>query len=273
MSGRIRPQKLNFKARSPFLAKDDFIKPQIWDRINENISLGKINTIAIEGASQTGKSTLGSWICEHYDPEYVTWWNTEDVFKCMDDLKQKAMSYMDKNPHLPIIDAVKPIQHKWFLFEEPDSFVSRAKWRSEHTQAIIRIINMYGFLKPNLVLCMPDMDELGSGFFRNLTYRVFITVRKRFGRIVRKATFYRPYKPVGLPKYKWYPIGETEIPELTLTNDYFKRKMHNFFDDKLNLYKNLITVEDAKLKKYYNPIPEPISPERKKEIEKFMDMA
>jgi len=259
---RIRPQKLSFRAKSPFNSKDDFIEPKIWDRINENISCGKINTIAIEGASQTGKSTFGTMICEHYDKNYGIWYNTEDVFATMDFFKDEYERLTSENPDLPIMEAIKPLMFKWYLFEEPDAEASKIKWRSERTQAIIRIINMYGFLKIGMVLCMPDMDELGSGFFRNLTYRVFITLRKRQGKIVRKATFYRPYKPVGQPKWKWYGIGEYEIPELKLSNEYFKKKLHNFFDDKLQRYKGFVKNEDNKYIGHQPEVKIPDTPER-----------
>ena len=89
MIRRIRPNKPSFKAKSPFVSKDDFIEPDIWDRINQNIALGKINTIAIEGASQSGKSTFGTIICKHYDKDYFIWYNTEDVFKTMDYFKEE----------------------------------------------------------------------------------------------------------------------------------------------------------------------------------------
>lgn len=244
---RIRPQKLFFKPKSPFFARDDFIPPRIWDRIDYNTSLGKINTIVIEGASQSGKTTFGEIVCEHYRKPTL-WYSIEDIFKTMDEWDAVYQNAKDKG--IPILEAIEPLRYGWFLFDEPDLEAPKQRWKDARTQAITRVINSYGIFKANLVLCLVDAEELGKGFYNNLTYRVRMSVKKVGGAIVRKATFYRPHKFIGQKEFRWYAVGEYIVPEKQMSNEYYTAKLSNLFDDKLKRWKAETNRENRWLQRY-----------------------
>lgn len=236
MYPKFFPQRLNFKPISPFKTKTNFIIAKIWDRIDRKIALGLPNTIVIEGSGQTGKTTLGRFICMHYDKDYNLLYSVKDAFKVLDDYKERYFSG-DKTSML----------WKFNLLDEPQLESPSVKFRDERAIALQQIIGAWGELKQNLVLTLPDVGDIGKRFYRNVTYRIQMSVRKnrQTGEREYIAMIYRPYKPIWKLTWTWIKVGRFLVPNVEQDSEYLTRKMDNFFNEKLDRMKGDVKIQNA----------------------------
>jgi len=232
---KIFPQRLKYKPISPFKSKHFYRQPTIWDRIDTNISLGLPNNIVIEGRAQTGKTTFGRYICLHYDLNYNLLYSVQDAFKILDNYKAQYFA------------GSTAMLWKWNLLDEPQLEAPSVKYRDERALALQQIIGSWGELKQNLVLTLPDMGDIGKRFYRNLTYRIQMSVKKnkQTGEREYIAIFYRPYKPIWINTWKWLRIGKFIVPNVEKDVDSLERKMDNFFNDKLGRLKDDVRLQET----------------------------
>jgi hypothetical protein len=253
--------KFNFTPKSPFGHRGDCPDrtPLIWDRINRKIRCGLPNVVLIEGGGQTGKSTLGMMICEHYDKDFVIIYNTKELL----DLMEKRVKLFESGD--------LTVLWKWIFFDEPQMEADKRKWADARNQVIGQITGgLYGELKQNMVLALPDIDDISSRLYRNITYRVVVDADFKAGKITRKANLYRPRKDLQKRGYKWTGAGTYIIPELKRREDYLGKKVSNM-SDKLNIYRMDLDRQDRKKYKVEPTIPTMPTKERIEELKAIFE--
>lgn len=250
MSSWIHAPKLGFRPGSPFRSNDAWRQPSIFDQINENNACGMINFVPVEGRSQSGKSTLGWWICTRYDPSPVLVYTADELLDLMDNYTRRFEA------------GDRTMLYKWVMFDEPQQEAFNKRESDARADAIVQVVNGFGFLKQNLCVCLPDLGEIGKHIYTtNLTIRIVIKVRRKHGQVYRTGYVYQGSKPIWETKWKWYDKGYFRIPWIDLPAGYMPRKTDNF-KDKLGRWRDdlerLKRLERRRLgKKEYDPYAPP----------------
>lgn len=217
---------------SPY-AKREINIPNFYNRINNNTILTGVNIILIDGRGQVGKSTLGDEIAGKYDPEYDLCYTTKDIVEHFKKLREKW-----KNGE------IEDCLYRWIFWDEPQLEIPRMRFWSERNLMIQALTSSFGFLKPSLILALPNVKGISDMIVTNILFR--ITVKVGFDRdkkIVRKGYIKLPKFNEIKNKFYWTTAEIYTIPELTKVteknSDYMKRKMENFFNTQLSKWEKM----------------------------------
>ena len=245
----IRPEKLKFKPRSPFRTSDDFGELTLWWRLDKRMAAGMPCAVIIIGPGQSGKTTCGKFICQHYRQQYALWYSVKDMFATMHEYERRYEA------------GDWGFRWNWHLFDEPQGEAPAKKWADERLMAIETVFSMYGELKPNVVMCLPDLSDLTKRMYRNVALIISMYAKNVGGVIEHKATCYRPDKPIWRDKWKMKDVGQFVVPYTPRTTEELIKKMDNLFKDKLVRAEDAVRLqEQAEQRKLYVKPEDPYSP-------------
>jgi hypothetical protein len=206
--------------------------PTINDRIRECKATGLVPLIIIDGKSQTGKSTLAKKICGEYDPNFKLVFTVEDV-----------VEYMEELGELYNAGKIEDALNRVMFWDEPQGDITKKFW-DERNEIIQQITSMWGFLKPMLVMALPNVSGLSDIILTNMLMRISIKARldKTDGTIIRKAYVRIPWEDMKRNKWRWTitPVEVYTVPKLEdITQDkgYMDRKVNNFFNTQMTKWK------------------------------------
>lgn len=219
--------------------------PSFYDRINDNIYLRRPTVILIDGKSQTGKTTIGRDVCKKYDNDYKIVFTVDQLLEYLLNMRDKCFKGYDEN-HKKIWVVPNEIMFKWILFDEPQLDIPKERWQSDRNLVITLISSGFGFLNPQMIMCLPNISGIRDTLYTNLLFRMTISSYLTINRdIKRKAIIRKPYFDERSKKYKWsMPVEEHTIPFIERDKEYENRKYDNFFDVQLPKWVNLITGKD-----------------------------
>jgi hypothetical protein len=200
--------------------------------------------------------------CIHYDPDFTIIYNLQQLLDIMKD-RVKAFEAGDRS-----------MLYKYLFFDEVQMEAIKTKHHDQRNIIIGQIVGAWGELKQNLVLALPDIDDISTRLYRNITLRVVVSADFKNGQIVRRADVFTARKDIQKKGYKWKSGGWFPIPDYKRPDNYLPLKINNL-TEKLQIYQ--MDFDRQNKKKYGQPdqpyIPTPISEERRKEIlAKFEEM-
>jgi len=229
----FRPNK--FKIR-PLFAQSGIELPNFYHRIDENIQTTGVNIVLIEGKSQTGKSTLAKHIAERYDPNYTLVYTVDDVLNRIRELKD-----------LWFARRYKMCKYRWLFWDEPECEIPKAQFWSERNSVIQSITSSFGFLKPSLVMALPNIKGLSDLIITNVLLRISISAKLKKGKIIRKGWVRTSYFDERRQKFRWRLVEEHTIPileDITKDRVYMKAKVNNFFNTQMERWQNKINKQN-----------------------------
>lgn len=207
--------------KSPYAeVKKDF--PDFRKRIHDNTIITGVNIIIIDGKSQTGKSTLADWICKEQDREYSLCYKVEDVLKHFENLKE----IWDSGKHMIC-------WNRWLFWDEPQNEIPRLMFWSERNMVVQKLTSSFGFLKPSMVMALPNIKGLNEMILTNVLFRITVRAFLKKKEIVRRGYVKIPIFNEIKNKFYWTTVENFKIPDLVeITKDnseYMNRKVTNFF--------------------------------------------
>jgi len=227
---------------------DSFEFPDFWKRIDENIAMGRPTIIPIDGKSQTGKSTVARLICRTYASIYHRFFTVDSLINYLSECGSKCKFTFNSN-HRPIKVFVPPELYKqWFLFDEIQLEAPDEKRYTDRNLVLLAITSGFGFLKPNLIMTMPDLTGISRKVYKNITFRMSTTAHLGPHReIVRDAWIKTAIYDDNKNRYFWRTVEKYRIPVIKETEDdriYDSEKAHNFFHVQLEKWKSQMKMDD-----------------------------
>ena len=211
-----------------------------FNRIDENIFLGKPTIILIDGKSQTGKSTFARWLCMQYDKKYLTVFQIEKILTYFLGL---AIPYYNNE--------MDKIYNRWLLIEEPQLEVPRQEFWSTRNLILQGVTSSYGFTRNNVVMTLPNIKGISEMIYTNITFRISIDSKlDKDKNIVRKAYNKKPVWIERRNKYRWVLVERFTIPKIELPDEkeYKLLKADNFFKTQLPKWIDKLSIDKPKIK-------------------------
>jgi len=116
----------------------------------------------------------------------------------------------------------------------------------------------FGFLKQNIILCLPNIKGLSDIVLTNISMRITVRsfLQKKYGRsgVIRKGYVKIPLWDERHNKFLWTTVEEYTIPDIADDIAYNVKKARNFFDNALDDWQKRLNTE-AKIKPYTPYLP------------------
>lgn len=206
--------------------------PNYEKRIADNLKITGVNIIIIDGKSQTGKSTLADFICSKYDGEYSLCYRVEDVLAHFEKLKEDwdAGDYINT-------------RYRWIFWDEPQNEIPRLMFWSERNMVIQKLTSSFGFLKPSMIMALPNIKGLNEMILTNILFRITVRAFLKDDDIIRRGYVKIPIFNEVKNKFFWTTVENFKIPEIIETtkddSEYMKRKVTNFFNQLVTWRKDI----------------------------------
>lgn len=217
---------MSFVKKPPVISPYSEEKKRIPDfrkRIRDNTKITGVNIIIIDGKSQTGKSTLADWLCRQYDEDFALCYTVEDVLKHFEKIKNM---YNNESDHGLAFN-------RWIFWDEPQNEIPRLMFWSERNMVIQKLTSSFGFLKPSMVMALPNIKGLSEMVITNILFRISVKAFLKKDEVVRHGYVKVPLFNEIKNKFYWTVVEDFKIKELKeVTSDkseYMKRKVTNFF--------------------------------------------
>ena len=193
--------------------------------------------ILIDGKSQMGKSTVADYIASRYDSEYRLVYTVEDYLNYLTELRDKWQKGL-----------YNECQYRWVFWDEPQMEIPRTQFWSERNSIIQSITSSFGFLKPSLVMALPNIKGLSDMVMTNVLFRMTIQAKlDKDKNIIRKAWIKTCYFDERRNKFGWRLVEEHTIPRLQdimQDKNYADQKIYNFFNTQLNKWREKLHIKE-----------------------------
>lgn len=219
---------------SPFNSTKKNVNIKNWEyRINERILKGGICLIVIDGMSQSGKSTLGEWICRNFDitfnPELQIVYEPKQIIDYLKYIKEKWYG-----------GEKEKILNKWIFWDEPQVSIPKQKFWDERNQIARDLTSTWGFLKQHLVMALPNISGISDTILTNILFRIHIKMFLTEKGILRIAYCKTPYYNEYNKKWYWITFQQFLIPNISFSEIYYNKKIKNFFENLLPKWEKIL---------------------------------
>lgn len=207
--------------------------PNWQKRIEQQLKLGRINMIIVDGKAQTGKSTLARYIAKKYDDKFVQIFQVEEILTYLE--KLKGWWYAGQHDK---------IYNKWIFFDEPQLETPKQEFWSQRNMVIQAFTSSFGFLHNHLIMALPNIKGLSDVILTNISMR--ITVKSYLGKsedIIRKGYIKLPIWNEFKQKFFWVSVEDFTIPTIEEDCQYIADKADNFFNNQLEKWKNKLKIK------------------------------
>jgi hypothetical protein len=231
---------------------EHFKFPSFFERIDKNNKETGVNIVLIDGRGQAGKSTLADFIAKRYDKNYKLVYTVEEI---IDRYKKLAELWLSG-------DYINSM-YRWTFWDEPQLEVPRMAFWSDRNMIAQQLSSSFGFLKPSLIMALPNIKGLSDMILTNILFRITVNVHTNDkDEIVRKGYIKKPKYSESRNKFYWTGV-ETytipDMPELTqFDSEYMKAKVNNFLNVQLKSWEQKLGIG----KKFDMPLSTIIEKER-----------
>jgi len=186
--------------------------------------------ISGDGATRTGKSTLGAQTCAYNDPTFIDNWKERIIFD-----GQKLIETAYKVP-----------KGSWLMYDEAKEGLDSKKQMEKYVQNLLEFFSQCGNLNLGIVIILPEFFELPKSVAINQTICLMNCYARNgfqrgyfdfFSRNKKKYLYIKGQKfldyGIQTPSFRgtfvnWFPVDKEEYEDLKSKTLIKLRNKHNF---------------------------------------------